>query len=189
MPSMPMFTMPERSFMTPHSAPSAIGVGEAEHDRRDAGRDLDHVADELEEHPDDRDAVQDVHQVGSRCRRSCVTVCSSVGSALGSPDAQRAPDDDVGGEEEEDRGLDDVDDLDRDAGLDLHQPGAGAHRPEEERRQHDAHRVRATEERDRDRVEADRGPVRGGHEVADAQDLPGPGQARPAARTATSSGS
>ena len=26
MPSMPMFTMPERSFMTPHSAPSAIGV-------------------------------------------------------------------------------------------------------------------------------------------------------------------
>ena len=26
MPSMPMFTMPERSFMTPHSAPKAIGV-------------------------------------------------------------------------------------------------------------------------------------------------------------------
>ena len=25
-PSMPMFTMPDRSFMTPHSAPSAIGV-------------------------------------------------------------------------------------------------------------------------------------------------------------------
>ena len=25
-PSMPMFTMPDRSFMTPHSAPSAMGV-------------------------------------------------------------------------------------------------------------------------------------------------------------------
>ena len=26
MPSMPMFTMPDRSFMTPHRAPSAIGA-------------------------------------------------------------------------------------------------------------------------------------------------------------------
>ena len=29
MPSMPMFTTPERSFMKPHSAPRAIGVAAA----------------------------------------------------------------------------------------------------------------------------------------------------------------
>ena len=85
---------------------------------------------------------------------------------------------DVGRQEEEDRGLDDVDDLDRDAGLDLHQARSGAHRAEEQRGEHDPDRMRAAEEGDRDRVEADRRPVRGGHEAADAEDLPGAGEAR-----------
>ena len=49
---------------------------------------------------------------------------------------------DVGREEEKDRRLDDVDDLHRDAGLDLHEPGARAHGAEQERGEHDPDRMR-----------------------------------------------
>ena len=55
-PSMPMLTTPERSLITPHSAPSAIGVAEREDDRaRSPGSDVDEVADELEDEAEDRD--------------------------------------------------------------------------------------------------------------------------------------
>ena len=75
------------------------------------------------------------------------------------PDAEDASDDDVGRQEEQDDGLDDVDDLDRDAGQDLHQAGAGPQRAEQEGGEQDADRVRPAEQGDRDRVEPDRGAV------------------------------
>ena len=64
MPSMPMLTMPLRSFITPHSAPSAIGVASCRVCGRQARRGdrVDQVGDELEDEPEDRDVEQDVHQ-------------------------------------------------------------------------------------------------------------------------------
>ena len=49
MPSMPMFTTPERSFMIPHSAPRAIGAASATMIGAITGHDRDEVADQLEE--------------------------------------------------------------------------------------------------------------------------------------------
>ena len=62
MPSMPMLTTPERSFMKPHSAPSAIGAPAADDRRRDDRQDVDEVADELEEIADDWEVVEEVHR-------------------------------------------------------------------------------------------------------------------------------
>ena len=62
MPSIPIFTMPDRSFMTPQSAPKAIGVARPSTIGAMFGHDLDHVPDELEEDAEDRDPVHDLHQ-------------------------------------------------------------------------------------------------------------------------------
>ena len=62
MPSMPMLTTPDRSYMTPHSAPSAIGTAAATIDRRDDRQDVDEVADELEDEPEDRDVEEELHR-------------------------------------------------------------------------------------------------------------------------------
>ncbi len=63
-PSMPMFTMPLRSFMTPQSAPSAIGVASCERLSGQVRGDdrIDEVAEELEDEAEDREVEQDVHQ-------------------------------------------------------------------------------------------------------------------------------
>ncbi len=63
-PSMPMFTMPLRSFMIPHRAPSAIGRRELQGLRCQVRRGdrVDQVGDELEDEAEDRDVEQDVHQ-------------------------------------------------------------------------------------------------------------------------------
>ena len=63
-PSMPMLTMPLRSFITPHSAPSAIGVASWSVWARQVRREdrVDQVGEELEDEAEDRDAEQDVHQ-------------------------------------------------------------------------------------------------------------------------------
>ena len=63
-PSMPMLTTPLRSFITPHSAPSAIGVGQRQGlwgEVRVQDR-VDQVADELEDEPEEREVVQEFHQ-------------------------------------------------------------------------------------------------------------------------------
>ena len=61
---MPMLTMPLRSFITPHSAPSAIGVascsvwaGQVRREDR-----IDEVREELEDEAEDRQIEQEVHQ-------------------------------------------------------------------------------------------------------------------------------
>ena len=62
-PSMPMLTTPERSFMKPHSAPSAIGTRGSDDRRRDDRQDVDEVADELEEIADEREVVEEFHRL------------------------------------------------------------------------------------------------------------------------------
>ena len=76
------------------------------------------------------------------------------------PDAEDAADDDVGGQEEQDHALQDVDHLDRHAGLDLHQRRAGAQGTDEQRREQDADRVGASQQGHGDGLEADVGGVR-----------------------------
>ena len=66
------------------------------------------------------------------------------------PDPEDPPHDELGGEEEQDDRLEDVDHLDRDLGLDLHQPGAGAHRAEQQAGEEDPDRMGPPEQRDRD---------------------------------------
>ncbi len=69
---------------------------------------------------------------------------------------EQGSDDHVGGQEEEDDRLDDVHDLDRDAGVDLHQSRSGTHHPEEQGGGHDAEGVGAPKQRYGDGIEADR---------------------------------
>ena len=174
-PSMPMLTTPDRSHMTPHMAPRASGVAGTHDERRDRRNDLDDVADQLEQEPQDRDPVQPVDRT-----RSIRPPPGQGPRTSGRPGRQIAVDarrirkmrrsDRVGDQEEQDHGLEDVDQLDRDAGPDLHQPGAGPHRPEQERREQDAERVGAAEQGDGDRVEADRVVKRRVHLVGDAED-------------------
>ena len=135
MPSMPMFTTPDRSFMIPHSAPSAIGAASPTKIGAITGRRVDQVADELEDDADDRDRRERLAISSIRASPAAIRAGDrlQVHDAARGPDPEEAADDDVRGEEEQDHGLDDVDDLDRDLGLDLHQPGAGAQGPEEER--------------------------------------------------------
>ncbi len=60
---MPMLTTPDRSHMTPHSAANAIGTAAFMTIGAMIGSDGDEVADELEDEPEDRHAVQElVHQ-------------------------------------------------------------------------------------------------------------------------------
>ena len=74
-------------------------------------------------------------------------------------ETEEAAHDDVGGQEEEDHGLEDVHHLDGDAGLDLHQARAGTHGPEQQSGEEDARPGGPAEQGDRDRVEADAGRV------------------------------
>ena len=79
----------------------------------------------------------------------------AAGAAQPEDPAQDGADD----QEEQDHRLEDVDQLGRDPGLDLHQAGAGAHRPEQQRREKMIpNGLDRAEQRDRDRVEADRRP-------------------------------
>ncbi len=68
-PSMPMLTTPERSFMNPQRAPRAIAVASADDRRRDDRHDLDQVPDELEDIADDGQAVQELHRSTSPSAR------------------------------------------------------------------------------------------------------------------------
>ena len=68
------------------------------------------------------------------------------------------------------------------------EPGAGAHDPEEQRRADDAERVRPTEERDGDAVEAEVDEVLGRVVLGDAQDLDAAAQAGQRRRRCSSSG-
>ena len=70
-----------------------------------------------------------VHQRDAPSPYDFVTVLRSANPPPRRADPEDAPDDDVGGEEQQDDGLDDVDDLDRDLGLDLHQPGPARRAP------------------------------------------------------------
>ena len=107
-PSMPMFTTPERSFMIPHSAPRTSGAPRTSDLMGDDGSGMTaiEVADELEEDPEDRDPVEDVTIVHQRA-----ALAVGLGDRLelrrrlprSAPDPEDPADDDVGGEEEEDR--------------------------------------------------------------------------------------
>ena len=63
-PSMPMFTMPDRSFMIPHRAPSAIGAASATKIGAITGTVVDEIADQLEEDPDDRERIEEQSRPG-----------------------------------------------------------------------------------------------------------------------------
>ena len=93
-------------------------------------------------------------------RRTCREGRGLVHAGLGALQPEDALDDRAGDQEEQDRRLEDADELGRDAGLDLHGRRAGPHGTEQQRREDDADRARASEQRDRDRVEADGRAVR-----------------------------
>src|SRR3989442_1766729 len=95
---------------------------------------------------------------------------------------QRAPS--ASGEKGDDEGLEDSDDPDGDARLDLHERRPGTKRPEEARREEDADRIGSTEESDRDRVESDRRGDAGCVEADDAEHLDRAGHAAEQARKA-----
>ena len=140
-PSMPMLTTPERSLMTPHRAPSAIGAASAQDDRRDRRHDVDQEADQLEDEPEDRDVETGTSISGPSARLAAVRAGDRLELGdrrrLARPEPEDPAHDDVGGQEEQDDRLDHVDHLDRDAGLDLHQRGAGAHGAEQQRGEQD----------------------------------------------------
>ena len=116
MPSMPMLTTPERSFMKPHRAPSAMGRGQDHDDGRDERQHLDEVATSWNARPMTGMSIQDVHQMlvlaavraGDRGLRRDA-------ACAGRPDAEPLAQDDLGRQEEQDDALQHVDHLDRDA--------------------------------------------------------------------------
>ena len=135
--------------MTPHRAPRAIGAAERQDDRRDHREDVDQVADELEDEPEDRDVVERVHHLVHRrpprrrtmrviglgsCRRRRVTprsrktrrTMTGLATRKNRMIAWRRSISSAGT-----------------PACDLHQAGAGAHRPEEQAGEEDADRVGA----------------------------------------------
>ena len=84
--------------------------------RREVRREdrVDQVADELEDEAEDRDVEQELHQTLALAVARATPVSSSPGVTRLGADPEHAPDHDLGGEEQQDQPLDDVDDLDRD---------------------------------------------------------------------------
>src|SRR4051812_16982005 len=101
------------------------------------------------------------------CRRSCGGLAAVVrGEVLGGTDPRARvadpedpPNQLVRDQEEQDRRLQHVDQVAWDARLDLHQPRALTHEPEQQRGEKHTDRARATQQRDRDRVEPNVGGV------------------------------
>ena len=157
-PSMPMFTMPLRSFMTPHSAPRAMGVASCSvwGARLVVTIASIEVGDELEDEAEDRQ-MPNRKSIRPSPRRSYGSPCrahrASTRSARHRGTARRMTT--FGGEEQQDQALDDVDDLDRDLGRDLHRRRAGAHAAEQQGGEQDADRMGAAQQGHGDAGEAD----------------------------------
>ena len=123
-PSMPMLTTPDRSQTTPHRAPNADRRRGPEDDRRARREDVDEVADELEDDPEDGDAVEElVHQFDGTdsLPYERVIVCASAPgtSCAPRPRSARASTGSATSDDEDHR-LEDVDQLTRRLRLDLH---------------------------------------------------------------------
>ena len=114
-----MLTTPERSHRTPHSAARASGVACCMMFGRVRRDDRHEVAGELEHQPDDRDPVQAVDESGQVHQGAVARRQGRGGGLVGDPglDAAQAEEpaqDRAGDEEQQDRGLQHVDQLDRD---------------------------------------------------------------------------
>ena len=168
-PSMPMLTTPERSHRTPHRAAKAIGIGRRQHDRRD---------DRQDRRSGSRRTGRSGRGSGSRTWISWSISRSRLAAVGARRTCRSCPRPDCAPRRRKTRSrtglatrknridrLEHVDQLGRDAGLDLHRRGAAAHHAEQERGEEDADRVRPAEQRHGDRVEADARAERGRHLV------------------------
>ena len=142
------------------------------------GRDVadEEHTDEPEQHPEGLSAseAQGGHVVDPHPVLICVDARPPAPSRLQPEDP---PHDHVRGHEQQHEGLHDAHGVDRQAGLLLHQPGAGQHRAPQDRREDDGVGVGPGQQRDGDGVEADRREHARAEEARGATDLAGAGQA------------
>ena len=160
--------------MTPHRAANRLARTPFHDDGGDVGEDRDQVPDQLEDEADDREPYRNWSISGSSPprlgRREGLRRVLEAG--LRPLEPEDPLDDRAHDQEEQDRRLQDADQIGGYAGLDLHRGGAGPHRSEQEGCEDDPDRPWShPEQGHRDGVEPDGRPVRRRHRVGRAEQV------------------